>query len=160
MLNKVILMGRLTADPELRQTPNNIATCRFTVACDRRVAQGQEKQADFITVVAWRQTAEFVSKYFTKGSMIIVEGNLRTGSYVDKKYSDVKHYTMEVIADNIQFGESKKSANANGGDYAAKKSDFQPPKQEAPASSEPAPSIAIGNINEFEEILGDGDLPF
>ena len=101
MLNKVIIMGRLTADPELRQTASNTATCTFTVACDRNFAgQGQERQADFITVVAWRQTAEFVSRYFRKGSMIVVEGGLRTRTYNDKKYPDVKHYVMEVLAES------------------------------------------------------------
>ena len=74
MLNKVILMGRLTADPELRQTPNGVSTCRFTVAVDRNfVQQGQERLADFISVVAWRQTAEFICRYFSKGRMICVE---------------------------------------------------------------------------------------
>lgn len=161
MLNKVILMGRLTADPELRQTPSNISTCRFTVACDRRYSgQGQERQTDFITVVAWRQTAEFVSRYFSKGSMIIVEGNLRTGSYNDKKYPDVKHYTTEVYADQVSFGESKKSAS--GGDYQGNASDFSVPRQEpqAPANDNSSASIAIGNLSEFEEIISDGQLPF
>ena len=161
MLNKVILMGRLTADPELRQTPSNVSTCRFTVACDRNfVAQGQERQADFITVVAWRQTAEFVSRYFTKGSMIVVEGNLRTGSYNDKKYPDVKHYTTEVYADQVYFGDSKK--NSDGGNYSEHRN-FQVPKQEAPvspASNNNSASLAIGDLNEFEEIIGDGQLPF
>ena len=143
MLNKAILMGRLTADPELRQTANNISTCRFTVACDRNFTpQGQERQADFITVVAWRQTAEFVSKHFTKGSMIVVEGNLRTGTYTDKKYTEVKHYTTEVYADQVYFGESKKQA---GG-------------QAAPTAEQP-PQELPGNLSDFEEIIGD-DLPF
>ena len=97
MLNKVILMGRLTADPELRQTPSGVSTCQITVACDRNfVSQGQERQADFITVVAWRQTAEFISRYFSKGKMIIVEGSLRTRTYDDKRYPDVRHYVTEV----------------------------------------------------------------
>lgn len=109
MLNKTIIMGRVTADPELRQTPSNVSTCTFNVACDRNfVEQGQERKADFITVVAWRQTAEFVSKYFSKGSMIVVEENLRTRSHADKKYPDVKHYIMEVHAEQVYFGEGKK----------------------------------------------------
>ena len=161
MLNKVILMGRLTTDPELRQTPNNVANCRFTVACDRSfVAKGEERQADFVTVVAWRQTAEFVSKYFAKGNMIVVEGSLRTGSYNDKKYPDVKHYTMEVFADQVYFGESKKNGN-DGGNYA-NNTNFQPPKQDTgnSQSENDSASLAIGNLSEFEEILGDGQLPF
>ena len=161
MLNKVILMGRLTADPELRQTSNNLSNCRFTVACDRNfAAKGEERQADFITVVAWRQTAEFVSKYFTKGNMIVVEGNLRTGSYNDKKYPDVKHYTTEVFADQVYFGESKKNGS-DGGNYA-NNTNFQTPKQDSQQSpnENDSASLAIGNLSEFEEILGDGQLPF
>lgn len=147
MLNKVIVMGRLTAEPELRQTANNISTCRFTVACDRNfVGQGQERQADFISVVAWRQTAEFVSKYFSKGSMIVVEGNLRTGSFPDKKYPEVKHYTTEVYADQVYFGETKKQ-------------DGQAPASK-PKEEKAGDTISIGTIGEFEEILGDDDVPF
>ena len=152
MLNKVILMGRLTVDPELRQTSNNIANCRFTVACDRNfVPKGEERQADFITVVAWKQTAEFVSKYFSKGSMITVEGNLRTGSYNDKKYPDVKHYTMEVYADQVYFGESKAKNDGN-----------QQTSQQSQTSqqNDNSASTEIGNLSEFEEILGNGQLPF
>ncbi|MGN0688961.1 MAG: single-stranded DNA-binding protein [Oscillospiraceae bacterium] len=161
MLNKVILMGRLTADPELRQTPSNVSTCTFTVACDRNyAAQGQERQADFITVVAWRQTAEFVSRYFRKGSMIIVEGNLRTRTYNDKRYPDVKHYVTEVFADQVLFGESKKSSDGAGGNYAENRN-FQAPKQEAPEPTvQKSDELTIGNFNEFEEIIGDNNLPF
>lgn len=148
MLNKVILMGRLTADPELRQTSSNVSTCRFTVACDRNFTpQGQERQADFITVVAWRQTADFVSKYFSKGSMIVVEGNLRTGSYNDKKYPDVKHYTTEVYADQIYFGESKK--NTENSNASSKESNAQKPSEST-----------VVDISSFEEIIGDAPMPF
>lgn len=159
MLNKVIIMGRLTADPELRQTASNTSNCRFTVACDRNfAAPGQERQADFITVVAWRQTAEFVSRYFKKGSMIVVEGNLRTGSYTDKKYPDVKHYTTEVYADQVYFGETKKTEST--GNYVENRN-FQAPKQEAPTPLPENPdALSIGNLGEFEEIIGDGSLPF
>lgn len=155
MLNKVIIMGRLTADPELRQTPSNVSTCSFTVACDRNfAAQGQERQADFISVVAWRQTAEFISRYFSKGSMIVVEGNLRTRNYNDKRYPDVKHYVTEVYADQVYFGESKRSADNNSA------SNFSAPREQAPAKQESAASLAIGNISEYEEIISDGELPF
>jgi single-strand DNA-binding protein len=160
MLNKVIIMGRLTADPELRQTSSNLSTCTFTVACDRNFSsQGQERQADFITVVAWRQTAEFVSRYFRKGSMIVVEGGLRTRTYNDKRYPDVKHYVTEVQADQVYFGESKKSEST--GNYVENRN-FQAPKQEAPAPMpENTDTLTIGNTDDFEEIIGgDGDLPF
>lgn len=112
-MNKVILTGRLTADPELKQTQSGISSCRFTVAVDRKFANKEtgERQADFITCVAWRQTAEFLSKYFSKGKMICVEGNLRTDSYKDKNHDDVTHYTTEVYVDNVEFCGGK---NDNG----------------------------------------------
>lgn len=173
MLNKVILMGRLTADPELRQTPSGVSTCRITVAVDRNfVPQGGERQTDFITVVAWRQTAEFISRYFSKGRMIIVEGNLRTSSYPDKRYPDVTHYVMEVYADNVQFGESKAAAQSHGS-YAPQQ--FAQPQYAAPQANQsvqnaqpqytpqqaaPAQTVSFGDLNDFEEVIGDGDLPF
>ena len=100
MLNKVILMGRLTADPELRQTPSGVSSCRFSVAVNRNYTSKEtgERQTDFINVVAWRNTAEFVSRYFSKGKMIIVEGSLRNNNYTDQ--NGVKHYSMDVQADN------------------------------------------------------------
>ena len=104
-MNKTILIGRLTADPELRQTQSGVASCRFTVAIDRKYADKNsgERQSDFITCVAWRQTAEFVAKYFTKGKLIAVEGSLRNNNYQDKNHSDVTHYTTEVQVDNVEF---------------------------------------------------------
>lgn len=158
MLNKVIIMGRLTADPELRQTQSGIANCRFSVAVDRPYQKDKEKQADFIRVTAWRQTAEFVSRYFSKGKMIIVEGSLRNNDYTDA--NGVKHYSMDVQADNVMFGESKNSA-AQGGSYSGEPTFQQPAYQQAPAQSQPAPeSIQLGNLNDFEEILSDGEVPF
>ena len=113
-MNKVIIMGRLTADPELRQTQSGIASCRFTVAVNRRFADRNtgERQADFISCTAWRQTAEFVSRYFKKGSMICVEGSLRTGSYTDRNHPDVTHYTTDVFVDNVEFTGSKSEVQA------------------------------------------------
>jgi single-strand DNA-binding protein len=105
MLNTAIIMGRLTADPELRKTPAGVDVTRFTVAVDRGYAkQGEEKKADFISVVAWRQTAEFVCKYFRKGSMIAVQGSIQTGSY---EKDGVKRSTFEINADNVSFCGSK-----------------------------------------------------
>ena len=160
MINKVILMGRLTADPELRQTPSGVATCQFTVACDRNfVPQGGERQADFITVVAWQKTAEFVSKYFSKGRMIAVEGNLRTRTYDDKRYPDVKHYVTEVYADQISFCGDKAATGGQSGGYQNTTSQtFAPPQraQQENANS----SIAVGDFSDFEEVIGDSDLPF
>ena len=168
MLNKVILMGRLTADPELRQTPNGVSTCRFTVACDRNfVPQGGERQADFITVVAWRQTAEFVSRYFSKGRMIAVEGNLRTSSYPDKRYPDVTHYVTEVYADQVYFAGDKPAQQQGGGNYAPQQfaqPQYNQPVQNAQPQYAPqqnaAPAASFGDLGDFEEVIGDGDLPF
>lgn len=148
-MNKVILLGRLTADPELRQTQSGISACRFTVACNRRFADKTtgERKADFITCVAWRQTAEFVSKYFSKGSLISLEGTLNTGSYQDKNYPDVTHYTTDVLVDNVEF--------------AGSKDERQQPQQN---NNSPAPSSAPQQNNsvlaDFEEILGGSDVPF
>ena len=108
MLNHIVIMGRLTRDPELRRTGSGIAVASFTVAVDRDFAQdGQEKETDFIDCVAWRQTGEFVSKYFTKGSMIVVKGRLQIRSWTDKEGN--KRRSAEVVADNVYFGEGKKS---------------------------------------------------
>lgn len=108
-MNKVILMGRLTADPEVKQTQNGTAVCRFTVAVNRRFADKNtgERQADFISCTAWAKTAEFIGKYFKKGQMICVEGSLRTGSYQDKNRPDVTHYTTDVSVDSAEFTGSK-----------------------------------------------------
>ena len=111
MLNSVILMGRLVADPELRQTPNGVSVCAFRIAVDRAYS-GKEKQADFIDIVAWRQSAEFVSKYFAKGKMIIVEGSIQARSYEDRNGN--KRTAVEVVADNVQFGEPKGSGEKPG----------------------------------------------
>ena len=152
MLNKVILIGRLTADVELSQTPTGINYCRFTIAINRPFRKDAEKQADFIGVTAWRATAEFISKYFSKGSAIIVEGSLRNNDYTDK--DGIKHYSMEVLASNVSFGGSSgKKSNTNNVIVQAE----QNSNAIAQTVNEP---IQIGNLNEFEEILSDGEVPF
>lgn len=166
MLNKVILMGRLTADPELRQTTSGISSCRFNVAVDRgyKSKDTGERQTDFINVIAWRQTAEFVSRYFSKGRMIIVEGSLRNNNYTDN--NGVKHYTMDVQADNVSFGESKAAASASGAidngsfQYSQQSAPAAAPVQTAPQSTPANESIQIGDLGDFEEILSDGEVPF
>lgn len=164
-MNNVILMGRLTADPELRQTQSGISSCRFTIAVNRKFKNKDTDQydADFISCVAWRQTAEFVSRYFSKGSMICVSGSLRTGSYTDRNYSDVTHYTTDVMVDGVEFtGEKKQQGTSNN----------QQPQQQRPQQQQqqPAPQYtphnaleagqSWGNLSDFEEILSDGDVPF
>ena len=113
MLNHIVLMGRLTRDPELRRTGTGVAVASFTVAVDRDFGgrDGGEKETDFIDCVAWRQTGEFVSKYFTKGSMIVVSGRLQIRSWNDKDGN--KRRTAEVVADNVYFGESTCSTESN-----------------------------------------------
>ena len=107
-MNNVSLIGRLTADPELRHTQSDIATTRFSIAVDRSYTkQGEERQADFINIVAWRQTAEFICKYFAKGQRIALTGRIQTGSYTDKDGN--KRNSFDVVADNVEFCEPKKS---------------------------------------------------
>ena len=113
MLNHITIMGRLTRDPELRRTGSGIAVASFTVAVDRDFSgrDGGERETDFIDCVAWRQTGEFVSKYFTKGSMIVVSGRLQIRNWTDKEGN--KRRSAEVVADNCYFGESKRNSEGN-----------------------------------------------
>ncbi len=144
MLNCAVIMGRLTADPELRQTPSGVSVTRFTVAVDRGyVKAGEERKADFINVVAWRQTAEFVSRYFQKGSMIAVQGSIQTGSY---EKDGVKRYTVEISADNVSFCGSKSETGTSGA-----------PSTTATTA---APSFSNGGIDDFAAMADDDDLPF
>ena len=133
MFNLVVLTGRLTADPELRYTANNTPVTSFSIAVSRRYKAGEEAQADFINIVAWRQTAEFVTKYFQKGSMIGIEGSIQTRRYVDKE-TGKNRTAFEVIANNVQFVESKRDGgaaadapasftNATAGDFTAMAAD-------------------------------------
>ncbi len=128
MLNKIILMGRLTRDPELRRTESGTAVCSFSIAVDRDFkSKNGEKETDFIDIVAWRATAEFVSKYFTKGRMAVVEGRLQIRDWTDKEGG--KRRSAEVIADNVYFGDSKPKedgASSADADFGAPPSDFTP----------------------------------
>lgn len=148
MLNKVIIMGRLTADPELRQTPSGISTCRFSVAVDRgyKSKDTGERQTDFIRVTAWRQTAEFVSRYFSKGKMIIVEGSLRNNDFTDA--NGVKHYSMDVLADSVSFAGSR-----NDNNYTAN-------TPQTTQVSNPVEDISLGDLADFEEVIAGDDPPF
>lgn len=144
MLNRIDLMGRLTRDPEMRFTQSGTPVASFTLAVDRDFTQkGEEKQTDFIDFVAWRNTAEFVSKYFAKGSMAVVSGRLQIRDWQDKDGN--KRRSAEVVAENVYFGESKKAQD--GGEYrpAGRAVDVQ--------NDEPRGSA-------FSEMDGDGDLPF
>ena len=141
MLNSIIIMGRLTADPELRSTSSGLSVTSFTVAVDRGyVRAGEEKKADFIPVVAWRQTADFVSKYFRKGSMIAVQGSLQSRSYEDKNGN--KRVAYEIIADQVSFCGSK--ADSGTGSY----------------DSVSPSSYNNSSADDFSSVVEDDDLPF
>lgn len=104
-MNKVFLMGRMTSDPELRYTQNNTAVCRFSIAVDKPTKQGEERQADFFKVTAWKQTGEFAAKYFQKGVRVLVEGHLINNNYEDK--NGTKHFSNDVVAEKIYFADGK-----------------------------------------------------
>lgn len=140
-------MGRLTADPELRQTASGISSCNFNVAVDRGFKdQNGERQTDFIGCTAWRQTAEFICRYFSKGKMIGIEGALRTRNYDDRRYPDVKHYVTEVLVDHAYFG----------GDSGGNKSSSTSPPQSQTSAAAPVSA----DLSDFEEVISDSDLPF
>ena len=148
MLNKVIIMGRLVKDPELRRTQSGTAVTSFRIAVDRDFkSQDGSKQADFFDVVAWRNTAEFVSKYFTKGRMAVVEGRLQIRDWTDKDGG--KRRSAEVVAENVYFGDSKRDG---AGDYGAA------PAYSAPSRPAAAPMSGHSDFAEIGE--EDGELPF
>ena len=163
MLNRIILMGRLVADPELKQTPNGISVATFCVAVDRNYQSknANEKQTDFINCVAWRQTGEFISRYFAKGRMIALEGSLQSRRYEDK--TGAKRTAYEVVVDQAYFADSR-PGGAQGGSYQADTGAYgAAPQQPAPRFEEPqrGQSLSVGSFGGFEELdTDDGDLPF
>lgn len=159
MLNRVILMGRLVSDPELKTTGTGISVTSFRIAVERSyVKQGEERKADFIDVVCWRNTAEFVCRYFGKGSLIAVEGQLQSRTYQAKDGST--RYVVEVVADNVSFtgerrdnsGSSYNQSYGSNQSYGANQS-YQ---QEAPAQA----SYQSGANSDFQDMPLDDDLPF
>ena len=155
MLNHIVLMGRLTRDPELRYTNSNVPVASFRIAVDRDFGRGEngEKQTDFIDVVAWRQTGEFVSKYFTKGSMAVVSGRLQMRDWTDRDGN--KRTSAEVVADNVYFGDSKRR---DDGDAPRSQDSYAP---RASAGNSGFDSARPSRSNSFEESDGaDGELPF
>ena len=142
MYNKVIMMGRLTRDPELKTTPNGVSVCKFSIAVDRRFQnKGEEKKTDFFNVVAWRQTGEFVSRYFGKGNMILVEGELQTSRFTDKNGNEATWY--EIVADRVCFtGEKKSDSGQNYGGNAT-------PATPAEPQLTPEEMAAIANDNDY-----------
>ena len=143
MLNRAILMGRLTRDPELKQTPNNVSVATFSLAVDRNYQTDKDnKVTDFINIVAWRHTAEFVKKHFTKGQLVAVEGSIQTRSYQDKDGNN--RTVFEVVADQVYFAEKKQ----NGSNQSQSES----------SSNGSFPVGGLGDFEEFED--SDGELPF
>lgn len=144
-MNKVILVGRLARDPELRTTQSGVSVCSFTVACDRRFQkQGEERQADFINCIAWRQQADFICKFFTKGMRIALDGSIQTRSWDDNDGN--KRYATEVVVDHAEFAQSKNEGM--GGGFSA------PAPQSAPFAAAPS-----GDIDGFIPVEEE-DLPF
>lgn len=142
-LNKVILAGRIVADPELKQTQSGVALVSFRLAVNRRFSSQQQNEADFFNVTAWRNTAEFIAKYFRKGSAICICGSIQNRNWTDQQ--GVKHYMTDIIAEEANFVENRSSQDSVGGEAYAS----------APAYSSPAASAP-----KFEEIKTDDDLPF
>ena len=141
MFNLVVLTGRLTADPELKTTPSNVSVVSFSIAVQRQYKSGEELITDFINIVAWRSTAEFVCKYFKKGSMIGIEGSIQTRKYTDKNSNN--RTAFEVLTNNVQFVESKRSNDVN-------------------ISADEQPHTYHINSDDFADIgnIEDDDLPF
>ena len=149
MLNKTILMGRLTADPELRRTQNNTSVTSFTLAVDRDYkSQNGDKETDFIDVVAWRFTADFVAKWFKKGMLVAVAGRIQTRSYEDRQGN--KRKAVEVVAEEVHFAEPKRESQPQSNNY----------RNTAPAPSSLPFDFGSG-VDEFRELSDDdGELPF
>ena len=139
MFNLVVLTGRLTADPELKTTPTGVPVTSFSIAVNRNYRSGEEQQTDFINIVAWRQRAEFICKYFTKGSLIGIEGSIQTRRYTDKNGNN--RTAFEVVANNVQFVESKRDGAASVGESAG---------------------FSNADVNDFADLgtADDDDLPF
>ncbi|MCI7085572.1 MAG: single-stranded DNA-binding protein [bacterium] len=152
MLNRVILMGRLVSDPELKTTASGISVTSFRIAVDRSyVKSGEERKADFIDIVCWRSTAEFVCRYFGKGSLIAVEGQLQSRTYQAK--DGTNRYVVEVVADNVSFTGERRDNSSSSYNQG-----YSQPYAEQPA--QPAPSYQSGSADSFQEMPVDDDLPF
>ena len=146
MINCTVIMGRLTETPERKTTNSGVSVTSFSIAVERNYApKGQERETDFIRITAWRQTAEFVTRYFHKGSMIAVQGSIQTRNYEDRQGN--KRTAVEIVADNVSFCGSKSETGTG-------------PRSDYAAPTAPAPSYATGNTGDFEEIQDDDDLPF
>lgn len=159
MLNVIAIMGRLVADPELRTTTQGTNVCRFRLACDRSVVrQGEQRQADFIDVVAWRKTAEFVCKYFQKGSLIAIEGSLQTRQYQDKNGNN--RTTTEILASQVSFCGGKAAEKPDVQSFDQQTASHVREAKAAHSAPQAAPAYEQGSMDDFATISDDGDLPF
>lgn len=149
MLNKVIIMGRLTRDPDFKQTQYGVAICKFSVAVERQFKDKMtgERQTDFLDCTAFRGTAEFISRYFSKGNMILVEGNIQNNNYTDN--NGVKHYSHNIIVENVSFCGGKNESNAAQTETAQT-------VQEQPI----LPENVQNAVEQFEAVVSDGEVPF
>ena len=157
MLNHIVLMGRLTRDPELRRTGSGVAVATFSLAVDRDFGSNAngEKETDFIDIVVWRNTAEFVSKYFTKGRMAVVSGRLQIRNWTDKEGN--KRRSAEVVADNVYFGDSKSDGNADGG-FAPSYGGYSAPAAQSGGYAAPSAPAPASDFSMIED--DDSQLPF
>ena len=158
-MNVVCLLGRMVAEPELKHTQSGVAVCSFRIAVDRTYqVKGQERQADFINLVAWRNTAEFVCRYFHKGQRIALNGSLQTREYTDRDGN--KRTAFEVVCDNVPFADSRTSGAA-GGNYGGNYGGYAPAQDsQIPTYNESQPAFSTAASGDFEEIVGDDELPF
>lgn len=157
MLNVVAILSRLVADPELRTTQKGTNVCTFRIACDRNFArQGEQRQADFIDIVAWRQQAEFVSKYFQKGSLIAIEGSLQSRQHQDKNGNN--RTAVEVVANNISFAGAKTADKPTAASYEQQTRNHA--QQAKAAQNAPQPAYTQGSMDDFSVINDTDDQPF
>lgn len=159
MLNIVALMGRLVADPELKTTPNGVNVCSFRIAVDRSFTrQGEERKADFIDVTAWRKSAEFVSKYFQKGSMIAIEGSLQTRQYQDQQGRN--RTVVEIVANNVSFCGGKAAEKSATASYEKQTANNVREARAAHSAPQQPQSYAQDSTDDFAEISDMDEIPF
>lgn len=157
MLNVVAIMGRLVADPELRTTQQGTNVCTFRIACERSYTpKGQQRQADFVDIVAWGKTAEFICKFFRKGSMIAIDGSIQTRQYQDKQGN--KRTAVEVLANNISFAGAKAADKPAARDFDQQTQNYT--HEAKSAQSAPQPDYTQGSMDDFAVINDTDDLPF
>lgn len=152
-MNSVNLLGRLTDNPEVKATPSGVSVLSFRIAVDRPTSKDKEREADFISCVAWRSTAEFINRYFVKGSLIAITGTLRTRQYSDNRHSDVTHYVTEVYVEKAFFAGSKAAQNSS-----TQNNQYSYTKPASVERSSPSPAAST-ILDDFEEIISD-DVPF